>query len=86
MLLDLAMPVLDGLSAIPLIQRASPTTVIVVFSGFNAGSAAQEALDGGASAFVEKGLIDTSLPSMLRTIRDRAVSSPPMIMSGDRSS
>jgi CheY-like chemotaxis protein len=72
-LLDLAMPVLDGLSAIPLLLEASPATTIVVFSGFNAGSAAREALDRGASAFVEKGLIDTALPSLLRSIRARAL-------------
>lgn len=75
-LLDLAMPVLDGLSAIPQIRAASPHTVIVVFSGFNAGSAAQEALERGAHAYVEKGQIDVALPEVLRGIRAQAATDP----------
>jgi YesN/AraC family two-component response regulator len=82
-LLDLAMPVLDGLGAILQIRAASPDTIIVVFSGFNAGSAAQEALDRGAHAYVEKGLIDVSLATVLRSIRGRVVSDPPLIAGGD---
>lgn len=77
-LLDLAMPVLDGLGAIPQILAASPHTLIVVFSGFNAGSAADEALQRGAHAYVEKGQIDVSLPTMLRTIRARTAAPPPL--------
>jgi len=80
-LLDLAMPVLDGLAAIPQIRAASPNTIIVVFSGFNAGSAAQEALDRGAHAYVEKGLTKMSLPEVLRRIRGRAPADPPLIAS-----
>lgn len=76
-LLDLAMPVLDGLSAIPQIRAASPHTVIVVFSGFNAGSAAQEALERGAHAYIEKGQIDVALPEVLRDIRAQAATEPP---------
>jgi len=68
-LLDLAMPLLDGLGAIPQIQTASPGTTIVVFSGFNAGSAAQDALARGAHAYIEKGLTDASLPDQLRAIQ-----------------
>jgi chemotaxis response regulator CheB len=61
---DLAMPVLDGRSAIPPLLEASPAPTLGVFSGFNAGSAADEALGLGAAAFVEKGLIDTALPGL----------------------
>lgn len=82
-LLDLAMPVLDGLGAIPQIQAASPQTIIVVFSGFNAGSAAEEALQRGAHAYVEKGQIDVSLPTMLRAIRARTVATPPLTAGPD---
>ncbi|MDX6398054.1 MAG: hypothetical protein QOJ43_1462 [Gaiellaceae bacterium] len=53
--LDLAMPVLDGLQAIPSIRAASPATAIVVLSGFARGQLDREALELGASAYVEKG-------------------------------
>lgn len=53
--LDLAMPVLDGLQAIPLLRAASPETAIVVLSGFARGQLDGEALSRGASAYIEKG-------------------------------
>lgn len=55
-LLDLAMPVMDGLQAIPHIKSASPSTRIVVLSGFDAQSMAAEALKRGADAYLEKGV------------------------------
>jgi DNA-binding NarL/FixJ family response regulator len=64
--LDLAMPVMDGLQAIPLLLSCSPETTIVVLSGFARGQLDREALALGASAYVEKGeafskIIDTLL-------------------------
>ena len=53
--LDLAMPVMDGLQAIPLLLAISPATTIVVLSGFARGQLDREALALGASAYVEKG-------------------------------
>jgi len=53
--IDLAMPVLDGLQAIPRIQAASPDTSIVVLSGFARGVIDLDSLARGASAYVEKG-------------------------------
>ena len=53
--LDLAMPVMDGLEAIPEIKRRSPDAKILVLSGFDAGKMRQEAMDAGADAYLEKG-------------------------------
>ncbi|MFN2526711.1 MAG: response regulator transcription factor [Actinomycetota bacterium] len=53
--LDLAMPVKDGLQAIPEIRRRSPGTKILVLSGFDADQMSQEALQRGAHAYIEKG-------------------------------
>lgn len=53
--LDLAMPIMDGLQAIPQIRRAAPDTKILVLSGFDAAQMSNEALARGAHAYVEKG-------------------------------
>jgi len=55
LVLDLAMPVLDGLQAIPQVRSGSPETAIVVLSGFARGQLDRDALALGASAYVEKG-------------------------------
>jgi len=53
-LLDLAMPVMDGLEAIPEIRRRAPGSRIVVLSGFNADRMEGSAMGSGADAYVEK--------------------------------
>ena len=53
--LDLAMPVKDGLQAIPEIRERSPETKILVLSGFDADQMSEEALSRGAHAYIEKG-------------------------------
>jgi DNA-binding NarL/FixJ family response regulator len=55
LVLDLAMPVMDGLQAIPEVLAGSPETAIVVLSGFARGRLDRDALARGASAYVEKG-------------------------------
>jgi light-regulated signal transduction histidine kinase (bacteriophytochrome) len=54
-LLDLAMPGLDGLAAIPDIRARSPKVGIVVFSGLAPESMMGPALERGADRYVEKG-------------------------------
>jgi DNA-binding NarL/FixJ family response regulator len=53
--LDLSMPGMDGLEALPLIKRAAPGTGVVVFSGFTEARMAALALDRGADRYIEKG-------------------------------
>ncbi len=52
--LDLMMPVMGGMEAIPEIKSRSPQTKIVVFSALAAAQAEAEALARGADAYVEK--------------------------------
>ena len=54
-LLDLSMPGMDGLEAIPLLREASPETAVVVFSGFAAERMEGPALELGAARYIEKG-------------------------------
>ena len=53
--LDLVMPVLDGLKAIPKIRASSPETKIVVLSVAAAHPSSSEAMELGATAMVQKG-------------------------------
>jgi DNA-binding NarL/FixJ family response regulator len=53
-LLDLSMPVMDGLEAIPLLLERAPATKIIVVSGFAEGPASERALELGAHRYVSK--------------------------------
>jgi DNA-binding NarL/FixJ family response regulator len=53
LVLDLAMPVMDGLEAIPRVRNESPTTKIVVLSAFE-DSTPTTVLGLGAHAYVDK--------------------------------
>lgn len=68
-LLDIAMPVLDGLQALPMIRKESPESLVVVLSGFGSDSlAAQKALELGAHGFLNKGDSRGRLVERLRVI------------------
>lgn len=53
--LDMAMPVMDGLQAIPELHRVAPGCRILVMSGFNEGVASQRALALCAEDYIQKG-------------------------------
>lgn len=71
-LLDLAMPVMDGLQALPELRAHLPNARIVIFSGFEHEALAEEALLAGADAYIEKGTSVTQLVTQLRELRDSA--------------
>jgi DNA-binding NarL/FixJ family response regulator len=54
-LLDLSMPDMDGLEAIPEIRKGAPDVAIIVLSGFSADRMGRPALERGADGYVEKG-------------------------------
>lgn len=53
--LDLAMPVMDGLQAAPLIRQCSPESRILVLSGFDHARMEARAREQGADGYLEKG-------------------------------
>ncbi len=53
--LDMAMPVMDGLEALPHIKRACPTARVLVVSGFDDATVAKSAAEVGADGFLQKG-------------------------------
>lgn len=67
-LLDLAMPKMDGLQALPLILDAAPGVRVVVLSGFDRDTMADRALEAGAHRYVEKGLSTRELSSVVAEV------------------
>jgi DNA-binding NarL/FixJ family response regulator len=54
-MIDLAMPEMDGLTAIPRLHRTVPGTRILVVSGFESEALIAKVLEACASEFIEKG-------------------------------
>lgn len=53
-LLDLAMPVMDGVEALPIIRELVPDARIIVLSAFG-GAVSEQVLDWGADGYLLKG-------------------------------
>ena len=54
-ILDMAMPVMDGLEALPHIKRVSPRSRVLVVSGFDTGRMSDSAAEAGADGYLQKG-------------------------------
>ncbi|HEY0903693.1 MAG TPA: response regulator, partial [Marmoricola sp.] len=71
-LLDMAMPRMDGLQALPLIREAVPDVRVIVLSGFNQRTLEQEALAAGADRYVVKGGSMRDLIALIGVVLDAA--------------
>jgi PAS domain S-box-containing protein len=65
MILDVSMPVMDGLEALPRVLDASPATRVVMLSGFSGTALEATARGLGAADFVEKSTPVRELPGRL---------------------
>ncbi len=73
-MLDLAMPRMDGLEALPLIRAAVPGVRVIVLSGFNQSTLAEKAMEAGADKYVVKGGSMRQLLELVDTVLDAAAS------------
>lgn len=82
-LLDLAMPVMDGLQAIPEIRRRSPRTRIVVLSGFDASKMERRALALGATSYLSKGAGPDQILAAVHRAVEEPVADPLAVVEAD---
>jgi len=75
-MLDLAMPRMDGLEALPLIREAVPGVRVIVLSGFNQSTLAEKAMEAGADRYVIKGGSMRQLLDLVDTVLQDTVLSP----------
>jgi DNA-binding NarL/FixJ family response regulator len=66
-LLDLAMPRVDGLQSLPLLRERVPGVKVLVLSGFDSDGMAERAVAAGALGYVEKG---GPIDGLVRAVRD----------------
>ena len=74
--LDLAMPVMDGLEALPEIRRRAPQCVVAVLSGFDGARMASIAVERGAGAYLAKGVPPRRLLAELLAVVDPVTREP----------
>ncbi len=68
-LLDIAMPVMDGLQALPLILQACPETTVVMLTGYGTSSGLpQTSAALGAAGYILKGTPMTAVLDEVRAI------------------
>jgi hypothetical protein len=69
LLLDVSMPEMDGLEALPQIRAAAPDTIVVMYTGFDEVGLADRARALGATALIEKSAAVGQLAGQLEAIR-----------------
>lgn len=66
-LLDIAMPELNGIAALATIKAVSPGSVVIVLSVYPAEARAEQAFTHGADAYMEKNDLINGMVPALRT-------------------
>jgi DNA-binding NarL/FixJ family response regulator len=71
-LLDLSMPVMDGMTALQEIRRVSPESSVIVLSAFGSDQTVAAAMNAGASGFLHKGadMAQRLVPALVRALED----------------
>ena len=72
-LLDVSMPIMDGLEALPHLRQVAPKAQVVMLSGFSEARLGADAEAGGAAGYLEKGLAPQALVDrILEIVQGRA--------------
>ena len=78
--LDMAMPIMDGLEALPHLRRVCPSARVLVVSAFDSGTVSASAVDAGADGYVQKGVSPLDLLEQVRALAamTRPAAAPPV--------
>lgn len=77
LLLDVSMPGVDGLQALPAVRAASPDTAVVMYSGFDESGLSARARELGAAAYLQKsGTLATLVDDLIAILDGRLVTPP----------
>lgn len=68
LLLDIAMPKINGLDAVRLVLQAVPTTKVIILSRYEKEAYVHQALNAGAMGYVVKGAASSDLLEAIRTV------------------
>ena len=79
LLLDTSMPKVDGIEALPAILALSPTTRVVMFTGFDEPGLADRARELGAVDVVEKSIRLEDLPARLMQVLEGVLAPSPVV-------
>lgn len=66
-LLDINMPVVDGVEALRAIRKQAPSAFVIMLTSLSTTEAVEECLEAGANDFIRK---DTPIPELRRLIRE----------------
>ena len=79
-LLDLALPGIDGLSALPKMRRRMPTIPIVVLSGNENLQIVRKAISAGAAGFIPKTIHSDEMKNALSLVLSGEIYLPPALI------
>jgi DNA-binding NarL/FixJ family response regulator len=69
--LDLAMPEMDGLEALPEIRRVSPDSDVIVLSSYDSGSIQNRVIELGACRFIDKGRLPWEIADAVHEVAEQ---------------
>lgn len=80
-LMDLLLPGMDGLAALPQLREVAPTVPVMILSGTEDRSAARDSLDQGAVGFIHKSAGTQEMRNALQLVLQGEVYAPLAMMS-----
>jgi DNA-binding NarL/FixJ family response regulator len=60
------MPIMDGMVALPQVKRASPTTRVIMLTGFGTAAVRRRVKELGATNYIEKGMSPRDMVEAIR--------------------